>query len=98
VPGKIFEEKIVEGVAKIASGMLKASEFSIPILAGHVIESIRIVGERLRPSGDLLYCVLCGRGPFTRKGYYLHLIRIHYYEILELVRDEIERVGRVSKL
>ncbi|MET1160313.1 MAG: hypothetical protein ABWW65_05075 [Thermoprotei archaeon] len=37
-----------------------------------------------------LRCGLCGRGPFTRRGLYLHLTRVHSEEILELINSYIE--------
>ncbi len=94
----MFQDKIVESVAKIAAGMISASNFNSSVLASHVVEAIRLVGERLKPTGNTIYCDLCGRGPFTRKGYYLHLVRVHYHEILLLVQEESERVGRASRL
>ncbi len=93
-----FEEKIVDAVARIAAGLLEPEDYSVTLLADHVVDSIRIVGTRLRPRSSTIYCALCGRGPFTRKGYYLHLVRVHYSEILHLVREEAERAGRASKL
>jgi len=93
----IFEEKIVRGVALIASGMTDAGGWDSPVLARHVVEAVRIVGERLRRDPPVR-CPLCGRSPFTRKGYYLHLLRIHYHEILQEVRSEAERYSSSRKL
>ena len=36
----------------------------------------------------ILRCGLCGKGPFTRKGLYLHLRRVH----LDAVSEHVERV------
>ena len=93
----IFEERMVELVARIASGLADPSRLDLSLFSPHVAESILNVGLRLRGESPV-YCKLCGRGPFSKKGYYLHLRRIHYQDILRIVRDEIERVGRASKL
>ena len=94
----LFEREIVKAVARIASGMIEPSDFEAPFLASHVAEAVRRVGVQLRSDGDSIYCALCGKGPFTRKGYYLHLSRVHYHEILRLVRDESEHVAREGLL
>ena len=94
-----FEEKIVDAVARLASGLIEPGELRLPFLAAHTLESILRIGLQLRAEeGAPIYCRICGRGPFTKKGYYLHLVRVHYYDLLSLVREESERVGRASRL
>ncbi|MCE4609103.1 MAG: hypothetical protein F7C36_01815 [Desulfurococcales archaeon] len=94
----IFMEKIVEAVARIASEMIEPKDYTTPILAKHTIEAVRNVGVYLRPERlDAIYCELCGKGPFTRKGYYLHLIRVHSSEIQSLVEEEAERILKQLK-
>ncbi len=94
----IFMEKIIEAVARIASEMIEPEEYTSPILAKHTIEAIRNVGVYLRPERlDSIYCGLCGKGPFTRKGYYIHLIRVHSSEIQSLVEEEAERILKQLK-
>lgn len=94
----LFEREIVRAVAGIASGILRPESYEPAYLAAHVAEAVRRVGLQLRSAGETIYCVLCRRGPFTRKGYYLHLSRVHYHEILRLVWDESERVAREGTL
>ncbi len=94
----MFEEKIPEYVAKLASGLEDIEKFDSPVLARHTVEAIKLVALRLRNVKEgIIYCPLCGRGPFTKKGYYLHLIRIHNDEILKLVNEESERISLTSK-
>lgn len=93
-----FDRAVIAGVARIAARIEEPGEFSPEYLAPHIVEAVRIVGLRLRPSGDKIVCPLCSRGPFTKRGYYLHLIRVHPREILLLVREESERVARGSRL
>jgi hypothetical protein len=38
-----------------------------------------------------LHCGLCGKGPFSRKGLYLHLLRIHRYEVKSLIAEELQQ-------
>ncbi|AFK51359.1 hypothetical protein TCELL_0935 [Thermogladius calderae 1633] len=38
----------------------------------------------------ILYCGLCGRGPFTKRGLYLHLTRVHAEEIARTIRQTPE--------
>ena len=95
---RIFMEKIVEAVARIASEMIEPEDYMNPILAKHTVEAIKNVGVYLRPEKlNTIYCELCGKGPFTRKGYYLHLIRVHSSEILSLVEEEAERILKQLK-
>mgnify|MGYP001772531981 CR=1 FL=1 len=98
---EVFERAIVEGVADIASGMAEPEGYSSPVLSSHYLDAVRLVGMRLRARGPdgLLYCPFCGqrRGPFTPRGYYLHLLRSHRQEILELVQSEASRIASVSR-
>jgi len=94
----LFEEKIPEYVAKLASGLEKVEDFDSPVLARHTVEAIRRIAMRLMNlKGNVIYCPLCGKGPFTKKGYYLHLIRVHNEELLEMVIEESERISLASK-
>jgi hypothetical protein len=40
-------------------------------------------------SNNLLYCKICNRGPFTKKGLYLHLLRLHKDEIKAMLEEEL---------
>jgi hypothetical protein len=94
----LFEEKIPEYVAKLASGLEDIDKFDSPVLAKHTVEAIKRVALRLHNVREgVIYCPLCGKGPFTKKGYYLHLIRIHNDEILNLVIEESEKISLTSK-
>ncbi|AEM39624.1 hypothetical protein Pyrfu_1770 [Pyrolobus fumarii 1A] len=86
-------EKLAEAAARRASGL----RYDIDALglagetkrmAEEVIESVAmtLVFERR----GLLRCAVCSKGPFTRKGLYLHLTRVHREFIEELVRKELE--------
>ncbi len=90
----ILSEKLVDVVIRLAVGFrvrnfrLKASSSGFEEVVYRTLEysSKRLV----RISGGQTYCGLCGRGPYTRKGMYLHLLRVHKYEIKNIVREELE--------
>ena len=71
----------------------------LKMIAGQKLE--RIVSEAIdrvthivvsRKRNGLIYCRLCSKGPFTKRGLYLHLRRIHRSEIEEKLLDEIARI------
>lgn len=92
-------EALVEGIARIASGMIKPEEFDTRLAPRIAVEAARNVGRQLRwvRSGGLLYCPLCGRGPFQPRGYYLHLLRLHYPQLVRLLQEEVERLSDASR-
>ncbi|MEM4970580.1 MAG: hypothetical protein QXE01_04940 [Sulfolobales archaeon] len=40
-----------------------------------------------------IYCRLCGDGPYTKKGVYLHLLRKHLTDIEKILGEELERIS-----
>jgi hypothetical protein len=46
----------------------------------------------MRKNNGLIYCRLCSKGPFTKRGLYLHLRRIHRDEIEAKLLEEISRI------
>ncbi|MEB3806350.1 MAG: hypothetical protein GSR73_02405 [Desulfurococcales archaeon] len=97
MPSEAVMSKLVEGAARIASGLIDANEFAYPLAPKIAVIAARNVGLRLRPTTAIYYCILCNRGPFTRKGYYLHLIRVHSQSIRRMIEYEIERLGESSR-
>lgn len=92
---KSREARIAEAVARLASGIGGADlAFASPTLASAVeLVSRRLVLDR----GGSLYCRLCNKGPFTPKGLYLHLTRLHQRELASLVDSEVKRISDASK-
>lgn len=94
----LFRWKIASYVARIASGIVNPSDFDSKVLARHVVEAIRNVGMQLRDERNgVLVCPICGRGPFTRRGYFLHLTRLHYSHLIDLVEVEADRIAGVAR-
>ncbi len=96
----IFEGMVADHVARIAAGLESPTDFRSTALSGHVQEAVRLVAARLSaPRDSPAFCPLCGprAGSFTRKGYYLHLLRVHRQEILDLVRREASRIAGAAR-
>lgn len=96
----ILSEKLIDVVIRIAVGFrvrnfrLKSTSSAFEEMVSKAIEysSKHIV----KISNKQFYCNLCGRGPYTRKGMYLHLLRMHKYEIKNIVREELRGLESVS--
>ncbi len=89
----VLVEKLAEAAARRAAGLRYnldqlGLEGSVRRMAEEIIEEVAasLVFERR----GLLRCAVCSKGPFTRKGLYLHLIRVHREYIQELVRGKLE--------
>lgn len=55
--------------------------------------------ESIIERNGLLYCGYCGKGPFTRIGLYLHIIRVHKRELEDTINRvymELERASRMT--
>ena len=90
-----ISERLVEHVARSAAGISVSLEKISYIVGGrraqHIYDIIGSLGKRvtLVHSNGALYCGLCRKGPFTRRGLYLHLVRRHRYDIKQLIMNEI---------
>ncbi len=94
----LFRWKIADYVARIASGIISPEEFDSKVLARHIVDAIRHVGMQLRDERDgALTCPICGRTGFRRRGYFLHLTRMHYSHLIDLVEIEADRIAGVAK-
>lgn len=94
----LFRDRVAIYVARIASGIVSPYEFENRVLARHMIEAVRNVGLQLKDEREgHLWCPICAKGPFTRRGYYLHLTRTHYSHLIALVDLESKRILESSK-
>ncbi len=53
----------------------------------NVVELIKVTKK------GLIYCGICGKGSFTRRGFYLHLMRVHKEDIQLLLEKELEELA-----
>ena len=95
-------EMLVEYTARKATRM-HASTRKLEALMGVQLARIAVeVGDRIaeslvHESRGLPRCSLCGHGPFTYRGLYLHLLRKHYDEIKQLLEEEFDYTLRTLK-
>lgn len=95
-------EMLVEYTARKATKM-NASTRKLEAIAGVQMARVAVeVGDRIaeslvHESRGLPRCSLCGHGPFTYRGLYLHLLRKHYDEIKQLLEEEFEYTVRMLK-
>jgi len=93
-----LEARIIEYVARLAVGFEDIDSFNSPILSRVYLEAVKNVALRVAVErGGVYYCGICGRGPYRRKGLYLHLKRMHGEEILDLVSEEVRRISSLAK-
>ncbi|EZQ10796.1 MULTISPECIES: hypothetical protein [Acidianus] len=92
----ITAEKLIDITAKKASliklkddEVVKAVGFSSKSMAERVIDKVSFWLSY--ENNHLLYCKLCNKGPFTKRGLFLHLTRLHRQEIKAMLEDEIKR-------
>lgn len=90
-----ISERLVEHVARSAAGISVSLEKITYIVGGrraqHVYDIVENLGRKIAlvHSNGVLYCGLCRKGPFTKRGLYLHLVRRHRYDIKQLIMNEI---------
>lgn len=98
---RILGEEILEEIAvlviKSTCGLVRGGlERSIERLTpgwarDAVMRASVIVSETIvrRGVNGLYYCRLCGRGPLSRKGLYLHIVRLHLEEVKRILEEEV---------
>ena len=71
----------------VGLGMLNIAKASIYSVSNVVTKEVN----------GILYCNLCGKGPFTKKGLFLHLTRLHKSDIKTLLENELRnRIKNVT--
>jgi len=83
-------EKLLKYVVKKSIG-ISVNDIELKEIVGATRLTImrRVVGiissQLVDYRNSCLRCGLCGKGSFTRRGLYLHLIRIHREEIIDMI-------------
>ncbi len=93
-------ERLIEFTARRASGIQldieKLQAITGPSMLDIVLGTIDAVAkEATNVRRGLLYCGLCNKGPYTKRGMYLHLVRVHRYELKVMLLDELQ--ARINK-
>lgn len=92
-------KKLIEYVARKAALLSQRYELkdlispSVAPMMDRAIDKIVITIAR-RNGG--LWCNLCEKGPFTKRGFYLHLVRVHLKDIESMVREEMKKLLEVT--
>jgi hypothetical protein len=84
--------RIAEAAIRHAAG-LNYSLDSVPRAFEDIArEIVKELAEQLvvSDSRGILRCGLCGKGPFTRKGLYLHLRRVHIDTVEDMAKRLLE--------
>ncbi len=89
---RLVAAKIAEAAIRKALGLpysLDGIPSSLQEVAREVVEEasreLTVINEK-----GILRCGLCGKGPFTRKGLYLHIRRVHIDVVEEHVMKLLE--------
>lgn len=88
-------KKLMEYVARKASLLgqkYELRELVTPSIAPMMDKAIdKIVTTIVKRNGGL-WCNLCDKGPFTKRGLYLHLVRVHSKDIEFMVKEEMKKL------
>ena len=81
---------MVDTAIRLASG-IRIKQEAEEMLTEREMEAVKRVAEVIRAEKKgLLFCGICGKGSFTRRGFYLHLVRVHKEDVATLIKQELE--------
>lgn len=90
----VLIKRLAEHVARRASMLSQKYELSdlVPLSVAVTLDKAfeRLVSAVARRNGGL-WCGMCDRGPFTKRGFYLHLMRVHVKDLEYLVQEELKK-------
>ena len=85
-------EKLIEAVALLAARIEDLPEG----VSERELEVAKRVAELIREERKgLVYCGICTKGSFTKRGFYLHLMRVHKEDIKILLEKELGKLKEV---
>lgn len=96
----VISEELIDVVIRKAVGF-KIRNFKIRSSSSTfeqiILRAIESTSKYLVHKSDMqLYCNICGKGPYTRKGMYLHLLRTHKYEIKSMIKEDLRELELAS--
>ncbi|MGC8674813.1 hypothetical protein [Fervidicoccus sp.] len=57
-----------------------------------------IIKNIIKEANGDFYCGICSKGPFSKKGIKLHLLRVHQKDILEIIDEFVmSRISAIKK-
>lgn len=93
--------RLVEYLARKASTMAqryRLEDLVSPSIAPLLDRSLdKLCFSIIREKNGALWCRLCDRGPFTKRGFYLHLIRVHADDLEFMIEEEMKKLLEVVK-
>ena len=82
-------ERLAEIAIRMASKMRIRDEL-LEEVSERELEAARRVAELIREERrGLVYCGICAKGSFTKRGFYLHLMRVHKEDVKVLLEKEL---------
>ncbi len=93
--------KLVEYLARKASSM--SQRYRLEDLVSSAIAPLlersfdKLCASIIKDRNGALWCRLCNRGPFTKRGFYLHLIRVHAKDLEFMVEEEMKKLLEVVR-
>ena len=92
---------LVEYLARKASAMTqryKLEDLVSPSIAPLLDRSFdKLCFSIIKEKNGALWCRLCDKGPFTKRGLYLHLIRVHADDLEFMIEEEMKKLLEVVK-
>ena len=85
-------EKLVEYTIRLATNMRLRDEL-LEIAKDSVKKEAaeRVAKMLISEKKGLKYCAICAKGPFTKRGLYLHFMRVHKEDVKALLEKELEQ-------
>ncbi|ABU81605.1 hypothetical protein [Ignicoccus hospitalis] len=82
-------DRLADIAIRIASRM-RIREELLEGVSQEELEAAKRVAEMVREERKgLVYCAICAKGSFTKRGFYLHLMRVHKDDIKVLLEREL---------
>lgn len=92
-------KKLIEYVARKASLLnqkYELKELVSPSIAPMMDKAVDKIVTTIAKRNGGLRCNLCDKGPFTKRGFYLHLLRMHSKDVEFMVKEEIKKLLEVA--
>ncbi|BCU68235.1 hypothetical protein HS7_16720 [Sulfolobales archaeon HS-7] len=91
----IISEKVVDVAIKYGCEITVQKDEIISIEGVAMSDMIEAVAKRTgfwlsKKEGSSFFCNICSKGPFTKRGLYLHLSRLHRSEIKRIIEEELK--------
>lgn len=93
-PSARFLGRLVDRAAEAAIRLALGYNDGLDVVRDYplLVEAARAVAPKIASFDGVSYrCEVCGKGPFTRKGLYLHLRRVHMNQVRQMISEYVQR-------